>query len=63
MAVANERDNVVQRLKERFGQDEEAIRRASGLHDICQAQAAEGRSILPRAESESIKSAAREAHA
>lgn len=62
MAAANEHDNVVQRFKERFGRDEVAIRLAGDLRNICQAQAAEISSILPRAESENIKSAAREAH-
>jgi hypothetical protein len=63
MTVAKARDRVVQRLKEQFAQDEDAIRQAGSLHDLCSAQAAEIRRILPRAQAEHIKSAARKAHA
>lgn len=61
MAAADEHGSFVQRLKEQYGQDEDAARQADRLHDLGSAQAADIRRILPHAESESIKSAAREA--
>ncbi len=56
-------NTVMQRVKGQFGQDEDAISLAGRLNDLCSAQTAEIRSILPRDEAESIKSATREAQA
>jgi hypothetical protein len=56
-------NTVMQRVKGQFGQDEHAISLAGRLNDLCSAQTAEIRSILPRDEAESIKSATREAQA
>jgi len=54
MAAADEHGSFVQRLREKYGQDEDATRHADRLHELGSAQAAEIRRILPEAESESI---------
>lgn len=46
-------NTVMQRVKGQFGQDEHAISLAGRLNDLCSAQTAEIRSILPRDEAES----------